>query len=265
MPDQTLILTLPCQTCGQQTPTGMWFCLRCGAETESKQAKRPVTVECLCPNCNSLDEYSVSFCITCGKKLDLPAAATSAVVAATAQAQGQGKVKGLGQGQGQAIPKLAPSRRKTFCWKKPDAPLAKVEALRRLDKTELAEEKVISPLAIAVALILGGFLGLGAWRMADGDHHFRRDLEQYHWAGHPLIVYAQPAQAQVTLEEEQSREVAYAKVRQDGLLDLPQLTPGKYRMYIESPGYKTAFGIITLEDGRPTVIGFPEPVKLLPL
>ena len=68
----------------------------------------------------------------------------------------------------------------------------------------------------------------------------------------------------MTLEEEQNREVAYAKVRQDGLLDLPHLPSGKYRMYIESPGYKTAFGIITLEDGRPTVIGFPEPVKLLP-
>ena len=106
---------------------------------------------------------------------------------------------------------------------------------------------------------------MAGWKTADGNSRFRRELEQYHWAGHALIVYAQPAQARITLAEEQNRQVAYARLRQDGLLDLPQLPAGKYRMYIESPGYKTAFGIITLEDGKPTVVGFPEPVKLSPL
>ncbi len=179
---------------------------------------------------------------------------------------GQQSVSGAGQesGNGQGIRKIGPGRRKTFCWKKPDAPLAKVENLRRLEKAEISDPKIISPVTIAVCLVLGGALGLAAWASIAGDNHFRRDLEPFHWAGHPLIVYAQPLPSQITLEEEQNREVAYAKLRQDGLVDLPQLQPGKYRMYIEAPGYKTAFGMITLEDGRPTVVGYPEPLKLAP-
>ena len=145
MPDKDVIATLPCPNCQQQTPAGLRYCLRCGAESESPKAKRAITLELVCPQCNALDEYSVSFCINCGSKLDKDTdkgTDKAAVVQTNATAQA----------------KPAGARRKTFCWKKPTAPLAKVENLRRLEKAEIAAPKVITVRSIAVAVLLGGLL-----------------------------------------------------------------------------------------------------------
>jgi hypothetical protein len=137
----------------------------------------------------------------------------------------------------------------------------KLERLPAVEKAEKPSAKIISPTQIACAILVGSIVGVCAY-LATYNDYVRPQLEPYSWKGKALVLYAQPAPAQITLTSEENRLVTSAALPLNGKLALQNLPAGKYVLCIESPGHKKLVGTVSLSADAPTVIGFPKPLQL---
>jgi len=210
------------------------FCLNCGAAISNRLQK--VTPEHaapqMCPQCNTIDEDSISFCVNCGTKFE-------------------------------ALPPAAPVRQAqtTFSETRPSTEIPKLERLPAVEKAEKPSAKIISPTGIACAILVGSIVGVCAYLAAYNDY-VRPQLEPYSWKGKALVLYAQPAPAQITLTREENRLVTSAELPLNGKLALQNLPAGKYVLRIESASHRKLVGTVSLSADAPIVIGFRKHLQL---
>ena len=72
-----------------------------------------------------------------------------------------------------------------------------------------------------------------------------------------------PHTAQVKLVNQADQTKTYEGLTdKGGVLSTDILPAGKYQLHISAPNHETAFGLINIEDQRPTLVGFPTPISL---
>jgi hypothetical protein len=222
MPDRTVQLSVDCPFCGQQIPTGVRFCLDCGAAVNAPEK----SIDRRCHKCNEADEFNSTFCVNCGSKLES---------------------------------KPSTKRKTGFSWHV-DEKSAFAEMAEKVPRpTQKAGTGKASLFVIALLGALSGALAAAALTQSDT---WRFALERCHWPRQGLAIYVQPAQAKVALEEETTNRIIIAQVHADGSLKFRHIPAGRYRLLIEAPGYVSAFTLVDVQANRPTVIGFPSPLQL---
>ncbi len=230
MPDNAIKSHEQCPACGLDTQAGLRFCTRCGAQAAANPSATTDWHPNQCSQCGFADDLNRFFCVACGDKL---AASESLSTNRT-------------------------SRKTGFYWR-----TAKVNPVSALAKSgfnsiQMGLDRRTLAASVLLGLLCGTLLG---WKLVvDGTLPYIR--ERIHWPRQGLVVYTEPAGAQITLEEENSNLIALAQTGSDGALRLGQLPVGKYRMFIELPGYKSVFAELQTKEDRPTVLGYPSALHL---
>jgi hypothetical protein len=178
-----------------------------------------------CAQCGRSDQLNDLFCVHCGSKIESSAASQD------------------------PIAKLS--------WELEQ--LAPIQKQSNLSKPKIAKRGRLN--LIPFAALLGIASGLAcAWKLLDPQ--FAAIFLQGNWPKQGLVVYANPPFAQVTIEDAEAKKFSIGQLGSLGSLSLSDLAPGLYRVQIAAPGYQTAVQYAPIEQGRPTVLGFPERINL---
>jgi hypothetical protein len=223
MPDRTVQLSVDCPFCGQQIPNGVRFCLDCGSQVTAFDK----SIDQICHTCKAADEFNVTFCVNCGRKLEAKKPSTKKKTGFSWQVD-----------EKSAFAELA---------EKPPRPARKTGVAQ----TTLFVIGLLGALSGALAAV--AITESGGWRFA---------IERCHWPHQGLALYVQPPLAKVALEEEKTNQITIGQVHADGSLKFRRMPAGRYRLFIDAPGHVSAFTLVDVEANRPTVIGFPSPVQL---
>ncbi|MFN8658661.1 MAG: zinc ribbon domain-containing protein [Candidatus Obscuribacterales bacterium] len=251
--------TIGCPGCGERNDAGMAFCIFCGRAMSGKPSEavpqpsvlsqahqqpqrqaapapnptagqsQLMTVTCL--SCGRSDPLNKEFCIYCGAK-----AATSAV----RQAQG---LSTSGVRMQTAINSLESDIRQTG-----------IEPAK--------------PPNMVLPGVLGAFLGLAlGGGIAFAAHPtLQAQMVQKQWNPGALVIYAnKPAQIMVkSADEKNFLAAATAAVGASGLssISLDDLPAGNYEVTITGQGGKPLNEKVTIESGKPTVLGYPTELQL---
>lgn len=245
---------IECSSCGNANPFGMRFCLTCGRPAlYSQMTEKKVGP---CPLCGCTDPLNQAFCIACGTALvgeDSPAngkkkrtvTAAGVVVAPVSEVQSAVTVK----------------HKTGFSWEPPAEKSggSKPESGPRPQPkaNPVRSNNFVLP-AIASGILFGALLAALLVNTTPAKYVF----ERLHWPKTGLVVYAQPPQAKVVLENIDTQAVTVAQTQSNGLLSMPSTQPGHYRLFIKTPDSNGEFTEITVLPDRPTVVGFPTPISL---
>lgn len=255
--------TIGCPGCGERNDTAMAFCIFCGRALSGKasealpqpslhsqahpqalsqahpapQAANPtagqsqlMTVTCL--SCGRSDPLNKEFCIYCGAK-----AATSAVRQAAGLNTSGVRIQ-------TAINSL------------------------ESDIRQSSAEVPAKPPNMVLPGILGAVLGLAlGGGVAFAAHPtLQAQMLQKQWSPGALVVYANKS-AQVfvkSADEKNFLAAASAAVNGNGLssISIDDLPAGDYEVTITGQGGKPLNQKVTIESGKPTVLGYPNELQL---
>lgn len=230
------------------------YCPFCGVRSIEFGRDVPITTT-TCPFCFSADEFSKAFCTVCGAQIN--------------QAEASVRLKAL-------------NKRTGFNWSVPSADTNSPRLLAGTHKFPTAETTVpiarprkAPTLLYAIPGVVVGVLGAVLVTLFyAAPLNFL--LARYYCPNHGLAVAVQlpnrvgnlvkkePAPVDVTVENVETKDRRNWKTDADGLLTVPQIDPGRYRVTMQAPGYEVARTIVSCEKSRPTYIGFPNPVVLPP-
>lgn len=252
--------TIGCPGCGERNDTAMAFCIFCGRALSGKasealpqpsmrsQAYPPPQAHALAPNphpptgqsplvtvtclsCGRSDPLNKEFCIYCGAK-----AATSAVRQA-------------------AQPNTSGVRIQTA--------ISSLESDIRHTHNEPAK-----PPNMVLPGILGAMLGLAlGGGVAFAVHPaLEAQILQKQWNPGALVIYANKA-AQILIksaDEKNFLAAATAAPNGSGLssISIDDLPAGNYEVTITGQGGKPLNEKVTIESGKPTVLGYPSELQL---
>lgn len=270
-----------CKSCGKLSLPGESYCSACNESNrspESRDLKEPATV-LKCSKCEAVIESGASSCRKCG--LSLSRAGKSREMRQTLSwkaplssersddvgAAGQSAGAGAG-GSDAAVPaanqddsEILSSGKGVL---KADAPAVEPAPS---DHVESVAKKRISqdlPKKIAVtcfSALIGVLLGGAIWEF--GMRAMLRPIQERHqWQSHSLVVYVATSGATVRVEEYLKRRAFAAQVSEKGSVVFDNLPTGDYSLFVEKPGYSGVFAVARVEDSRPAVFGFPEPLTL---
>jgi len=225
---------LTCQNCNEINDPGMLFCIHCGsgltASADKVRASKRDTGG-KCPACGKQDDLNMRFCIFCASPMVL---------------------------------EETPGRRADkFSWEmeladngQPGKP-AKVTnaALKFKDAVQKSPtKKAVNYLPFGFAA--GAILGLVALTGPAQDYVKRTYLSGA-WPKKSLTVYTKHPFAQVTVyQPSDAKAFTMAETDANGAVRFVNLEAGDYNMKITGNGLRTAFQQVTVEDERPTVIGY---------
>jgi hypothetical protein len=217
-----------CQRCAGRNDLYARFCVHCGEKTGTYFSSE-------CPNCGSTDLLNGPFCVSCG-------AATSV-----------GKIK---------VPTAS-----GFSWSK------KTKGGTLYNKlTESLEQEAsdlnrgpgrLRFLAIASGVICGALLALGL----SHSETFQRMATRLEWPMQGLVIYSDEPYANMNLKAIDSN-LATESVSFDGSLGasgsiaLKAIPAGSYLLTLSSAGKQSLVQPVTVSQGHPTIVGFPERLKL---
>jgi hypothetical protein len=217
-----------CQRCAGQIETHARFCLHCGD-------KVGMFFSTDCPSCGYSDPLNGPFCIRCG-------AATS-------------------------VSKIKAPTQAGFSWGK------KTKEGTIYDQVITSVDKGISQstrgptwlhgFATVLGLGLGALLALGLINNTD----YQSMATRLKWPSGGLVVYSQEPNATISLksiEKDPEAEIRYfdGALTASGSLALPAVSPGDYLLTLEKSGKKTFIQLVTVKQGHPTIVGYPEKIKL---
>ena len=217
-----------CQQCSGQNESYARFCMQCGV-------KIATFISLDCPSCGYADELNGPFCITCG-------ALTS-------------------------VSKLRAPTRMGFTWgRKTKRGTIYHEIATTLDKGLF--DSTLGPTWLhAAAAALGIALGAALAIKLISTHNFSHLMARLHWPSQGLVIYSEEPYASVKLESintspgDQPHSIT-SSLGQGGSLSLPTVPPGKYLLTLENSTKKSLVEPITIDKGRPTIVGFPDKLKL---
>jgi hypothetical protein len=247
MPETQQETGTTCTTCDKNGPQGLLFCVFCGAKTSDPE-RDSTAARTNCPFCHCADEFSRAFCTVCGAQLN----------------------------QGEANVKLrALNKRTGFNWSLPndEKSVRLIGGARNFGMSPPAERKVTPRSPLILYCATGIMLGLvAAALLATLAQEPINYLLARAYAMHRGLVVAiqlegdkdgDPHTAQVKLVNQADQTKTYEGLTdKGGLLSTDILPAGKYQLHISAPNHETAFGLINIEDQRPTLVGFPTPISL---
>ncbi len=258
---------VPCITCGRECPDGLRYCLYCGGKT--LEIDKPVMpADPHCSQCGEEDELNIAFCVNCGAKLAWPDGleeAKSMIARASATAKPT-----------QTRATAAKLARKTgFNWTLEDSPPAAIRMAMRAE----SEPSIAAPAAPlfdaptgVVPSVIGVIVGLGIAATLFFTGILPDIVAKLAWPQTGLVVYCpqEPDALQFSLENLSSHILTVTTVPGDAasfthaprLCILRDLPKGDYLMRVEKSGGSSSFGLVTLSDSGPTVVGHPAGIKL---
>ncbi len=81
---------------------------------------------------------------------------------------------------------------------------------------------------------------------------------------HGLVIFAQPPEATVMIQERSGRAFTVGRTGKTGSLSLPDLPPGYYRLTLTASGRIPVVKDVQVEDDKPAILGFPARIELAP-
>jgi len=222
----------------------MQFCIYCGAgvtpEATRKRTANPLTWR-TCIRCGQTDELNQNFCIFCSGKIVVP---------------------GNEQPESNAYRK--------FSWE-----LEQIDANKIMDKAESAprqqpmkprpKKKPKNNKAIGLMVLLGflGALSGAGFAFLMGQAGLQRlVLQSTSWQGKDLIVYTSQPNATIMIENSKHQLFTVTQAGSDGALSIEAMATDTYTLYASAPGRATIKMNFPVQDGRTTVLGFPDRIYL---
>lgn len=228
-------LLVKCPGCQVDNEPGMLFCVFCGkALLEAAERIRATVMPAgnKCPTCGKEDNLNMRFCVFCSAPI---------------------------------YPEMRVSRPlDKFSWEMDlvdDPPKARAAAdFKKAVRT--APKKKSGQFYLPGAILLG--LVLGAAAAYPFQDNILRVVASTGWPAKSLVVYTDHPQAQVSLEHPDGNHFTVGQTDHKGTLRFQNLEPGDYKVRISAPKCRTSFGAVTIEGDRATVLGFQQPVHLIP-
>jgi hypothetical protein len=219
-----------CQQCSGLNEAYARFCIHCGG-------KVGIIPSSDCPSCGSSDTLNGPYCVRCG-------AATSL-----------GKIKApAGTG---------------FSWGK------KTQQDTIYNKLTVSFEKGISESSRGptwlhtVAIVLGIICGATLAPEVIGNPTLVRFTSRLQWPSKGLIIYSNEPYASLKLESIKSNtpgewQSFNGLLSGSGSIALSTIPAGNYLLTLKAPKKKSLVEPVTVSPDHPTVVGFPEKLKLPP-
>jgi len=217
-----------CQRCAGQNETHARFCVHCGD-------KVGMFFSTDCPSCGCSDPLNGPYCIRCG-------AATS-------------------------VSRIKAPTQAGFSWgKKTKEGTIYEQVITSVDKGISQSSRGptwLHALAIVLGLALGAFLALALMYSPD----FQSLATRMKWPATGLVVYSQEPNATLSLKSIEKDPDAQSKyfdgsLGGTGSLALPAVSAGDYLLTLEKSGKKSFVQLVTVKQGAPTIVGYPEKIKL---
>lgn len=217
-----------CQQCSGQNESYARFCMQCGN-------KIATFISLDCPSCGYADELNGPFCVSCG-------ALTS-------------------------VSKLRAPTRMGFTWgRKTKRGTIYHELATTLDKGLF--DSTLGPTWLhTAAAALGVIAGAALAMKLIHTHNFSRLMARLHWPPAGLVIYSEEPFASVKLEsmnsspQDQTRSIT-SSLGERGSIALPLVPPGSYLLTVGCSNKKSLVEPITINKGHPTIVGFPDKLKL---
>lgn len=212
-----------------------------------------------CPGCGEINEPGMAFCINCGQAL-VPQPAESA-----------------GQGNGTVCPScgVLDEMKHTFCVEcgasmSPQMPKMSTFPTGTVAAGGQQQAWTMSP-AIAkpaanftiLAALVGISAGVGLAFVAR-NAGLLNVLTHSGLPRHGLVIFAQPPEANVMIQERSGKSFTVGRTGKSGSLSLPDLPPGTYRLTLYAGGHIPVVKDVEIEDDKPAVLGFPARIELAP-
>jgi len=124
------------------------------------------------------------------------------------------------------------------------------------------EKPPSSSSGLMVAAIIGIVGGIVVAGLLYQQKLFDYVLFRCSWPRTGLVVYANPTAFQARLESADKSKILFASSDAHGALSVLNVPSGAYRVYIQSPGYRTIVQSIQVVSSGPTIIGFPNRIDL---
>ena len=138
-------------------------------------------------------------------------------------------------------------------------PAMEVAPLRPRPRPEKPPGSSSGLMVAAIIGIIGGIVTAGILYQ---QKLFDYVLFRCSWPRTGLVVYANPTSFQARLESADKSKILFASSDTHGALSVLNVPSGTYRIYIQSPGYRTIVQSIQVVSSGPTVIGFPNRIDL---
>lgn len=224
---------LTCQNCNETNDPGMLFCIHCGnglTAAAEKIRSNTTMMGGKCPACGKQDDLNMRFCIFCASPMVLDQAA-------------------------RPLDK--------FSWEMElsDNGLKSKSVTSAALKFKDAVQKSPTKKAInylPYGLAIGAALGLIAL-VTQAQDVVKRTYLSGAWPAKSLTVYTKHPFAEVTLYDPADAKVfTLAETDANGSVRFTNLSAGDYNIKITGKGLRTAFQQVTIDDEKPTVIGYGE-------
>lgn len=216
----------------------MNFCMYCGTALKPEvEAKRITDLNLFkpCIMCGKTDDLSKDFCIYCGNRLEVP---------------------------GSSNPDT--SAYKKFSWElerlEQDTELAPQKALPSHKRPSRSDRSFNWTLLLAfVGVICGGVCSYFL-----GRDSLEKIYLQLSWPKEGIVVYTEPKNVSYILQDSNGQQFLVGKSSSNGSFSIQDVKPGKYKLKLSSPGFRTILQNINVRDKRTSVLGYPNRIKLPP-
>lgn len=118
-------------------------------------------------------------------------------------------------------------------------------------------------LAAVLGLALGALIAFGLIY----NPEFQTVATRLKWPSTGVVIYSQEPNATISLKSIENAPDVESKcfdgsLGGSGSLALPTVSPGDYLLTVEKLGKKSFVQLITVKQGHPTIVGYPEKIKL---
>ena len=228
-----------CPSCLRRNEPDMNFCMYCGTALKADmEHKRFTDLKLLkpCIKCGKADKLSQEFCVYCGTQITVP---------------------GASQPESSAF--------KKFTWE-----LEKIESAADNVRREVASvsTSVDPPKTKGAGLnwtallsVLGLILGSATCYFL-GREYMQRVYLQLTWPRDGIVVYVDPPSVTYRLYERGSNSFIVGKSSDAGSFSINGVKPGSYTLHVSSPKHRTIIRRVNVEEGRTTVLGYPQRLLL---
>ena len=234
MSSQIKELYIDCPSCLRRNNSDMNFCMYCCTALKPEvEVKRVTDLNMLVPciKCGKTDGLSKDFCVYCGNRLEVP---------------------------GTSNPDT--SAYKKFSWE-----------LERIEQLDDVAPKAQTPVRQTSAskgfnwTILLAFVGVvcgGVMSYFLGRESLEKIYLQLSWPKEGIVVYVEPKNVSYILQDSKGQEYLVGKSASNGSFSIQDVKPGKYRLKLSSPGFRTILQNVNVRDKRTSVLGYPNRIRL---